>query len=230
MSKFERFKLLVGNDNFEKIANKTILIVGVGGVGGYTLESLVRNGLKNIIIIDNDIVDSSNLNRQIIALENNVGLKKVAVAKERALKINSEVNITPISIFLDKHNISILDKYNIDYLVDACDSINTKFELIKYALQHNIKIICSMGTGKRLDASKLQITTIDKTNYDPLARNLRKKLREEHIKDKIPVVWSNEIPLKIDNKKIASNSYVPATAGLLITSYIINDILKSHHK
>ena len=226
MKRFERFKLLVGK-RFADIKRSTILIVGVGGVGSYALESLVRSGIENIIIIDNDTIDITNLNRQIIALEENIGCKKIEVAKKRALSINPKLNITTYDIFLNAENISILNNHRIDYIVDACDTISTKIALIKYALKTNCKIISSMGTGKRLDASQLEITTLKKTQYDPLAKIIRKKLREENITLNIPVIWSREEPLKIKSKTIASCSYVPATAGLLITSYIINDILKN---
>lgn len=228
MIEFERLSILVGNDILNDIYAKTILIVGIGGVGGYTFESLVRSNVKKIIIIDNDTVDKTNINRQIIALNSTIGLSKVEVAKNRALDINSNIEIEAINTFLDEDNISLLDKYSIDYIVDACDSINTKFELIKYALKHDIKIISSMGTGKKLDASKLEITMLNKTYNDPLARILRKKLKDNNLNHNIPVVWSSEEPVKIDSTTIGSNSYVPATAGLLITNYIINDIIKSH--
>lgn len=226
MKRFERFELLVGK-RFVDIKKTTILIVGVGGVGSYALESLVRSGIENIIIIDNDTIDITNLNRQIIALEENIGCKKIEVAKKRALSINPKLHITTYDIFLNAENISILNNHRIDYIVDACDTISTKIALIKYALKTNCKIISSMGTGKRLDASQLEITTLKKTQNDPLAKIIRKKLREENLSLNIPVIWSREEPVKIESKTIASCSYVPATAGLLITSYIINDILKN---
>ena len=141
MNEFDRFKLLIGENNFNIIKNKRILIVGVGGVGGYVLETFARSGIENITIIDNDIIDITNLNRQIISLNNNVGSNKVDVAKERILKINSKANIKPIQAFLNKDNISILDEFKFDYIVDCCDTIETKILLIKYCLKNNIKII-----------------------------------------------------------------------------------------
>ena len=141
MNEFDRFKLLIGEKSFNIIKNKRILIVGVGGVGGYVLETLARSGIENITIIDNDIIDITNLNRQIISLNNNVGSNKVDVAKERILKINSKANIKPIQAFLNKDNISILGELKFDYIVDCCDTIETKILLIKYCLKNNIKII-----------------------------------------------------------------------------------------
>lgn len=225
MKRFDRFKLLIGDNNYNLIKNKTVLIVGIGGVGGYTLESLARSGINNFIIIDNDIIDETNINRQIIALEDNIGLSKVEIAKNRVLNINSEANISAIQEFLTKDNINILNKYNIDYIVDACDTIDTKIELIKYSIDKNIKIISSMGMGKRLNAQDISISRLDKTQNDPLAKIIRQKLRKENVSLKIPVVYSKEIPQKIDANCIASCSYIPAIAGLYITNYIINDII-----
>ena len=227
MDRFQRFKLLVASD-YDLIKNKKIAIIGLGGVGGYALESLIRCGIENFVLIDNDKIEISNLNRQIIALEENIGYPKVQAWQKRGLAINNEANITIYEEFLLKENITLLDKFSLDYIIDACDTITTKIELIKYAKKHNIKIISSMGTGKRLDATKLTITTLDKTQNDPIAKIMRKKLKEENISLKIPVIWSRELPLKIKSDNIPSCSYVPATAGLLITNYIINDIL--NHK
>ncbi len=227
MKKFDRFELLVGSDGLKKIKNKHILIVGIGGVGGYTFESLIRSGVENIIIIDNDYIDKTNLNRQILSLESNVGQIKVNVAKARAKEINNQCNVETLNLFLSEDNINILDNYSIDYIVDCCDTIKTKVALINYAIKHNIKIISCMGSGKRLDATKITITTLDKTKYDPLARILRKKLKAENLSLKIPVVSSIEPPKKIDGEIVASCSYVPAVFGLYITNFIINDILKA---
>ncbi len=227
MRRFARFQLLINDKMFKKIKNTTVALIGVGGVGGYALEALVRSGVSNIIIIDNDKIDITNLNRQIIALENNIGQSKVDVAKTRVLAINPEVNITCYETFLLDNNLDLLDNFSLDYIIDACDTITTKIALIKYAKAKKIKIISSMGTGKRLDATKLTITTLDKTQNDPIAKILRKKLKELNISLKIPVIWSKELPLKITSKEIPSCSYVPGVAGLYIANYIINDIIKS---
>lgn len=219
-----RLELLIGKENVERIKKLNILLVGIGGVGGYTFESLVRCGLENITIIDYDKVDETNLNRQILTNLNNIGEFKTDVAELRALSINSNIKVNKITNFLDSSNIDTIDFNNFDYVVDACDSIDTKVLLINKCIYNNVKIISSMGTAKKMDASKLEITSLDKTSYDPLAKILRKKI-DKKIQRKVTVVSSREKPMDI--KKLGSNSYVPAVAGLFITNYIINDILKN---
>ena len=223
---FERFELLVGN-KIEDIKNKKILVVGVGGVGSYTVESLVRCGIGSITIIDNDIIDITNLNRQLMTTTDNVGESKVEVLKNRIFSINPECSVNAINAFLDENNIdSIVNDY--DYVVDACDTVKTKVSLINICNKKNIKLISAMGTGNKMDPSKLEITDIYKTNNDPLAKLIRHECRKMNIK-KLTVVCSSELPIKKGVKTIPSNSFVPATAGLLITSYIINDIVGEIH-
>lgn len=220
----ERLESLVGLDVLERIKNLNILIVGIGGVGGYTLESLVRSGVENITIIDYDRVDSSNLNRQIISNLNNIGQLKVDVARKRYTNINDKLNLKTMSIFLDKDNIDSINICQFDYVVDACDSVETKALLMEACVSKNIKIISSMGTAKKMDATKLSITTLDKTNYDKLAKKLRSVV-PKNIQRKIKVVSSTEQVKDIN--VLGSNSFVPATSGLLITNYIINDVANS---
>lgn len=223
---FERFELLVGN-KIEDIKNKKILVVGVGGVGSYTVESLVRCEIGSITIIDNDIIDITNLNRQLMTTTDNVGESKVEVLKKRIVSINPECSVNAINAFLDENNIdSIVNDY--DYVVDACDTAKTKVSLINICNKRNIKLISAMGTGNKMDPSKLEITDIYKTNNDPLAKLIRHECRCLGIK-KLTVVCSSELPIKKGVKTIPSNSFVPATAGLLITSYIINDIVGDLH-
>ena len=223
---FERFELLV-EDKINDIKSKKVLVVGVGGVGSYTVESLIRCGIGSITIIDNDIIDITNLNRQLMTTQNNIGESKVDVLKNRILSINPNCNVNAINIFLDDSNInSIVDDY--DYVVDACDTVKTKISLIKICNKKNIKLISAMGTGNKMDPSKLEITDIYKTNNDPLAKLIRHECRCLGIK-KLTVVCSSELPIKKGVKTIPSNSFVPATAGLLITSYIINDIVGEIH-
>lgn len=219
---FDRFITLIGEDNFNKISNLKILIVGIGGVGGYALETLVRSGIKNITIIDNDNIEMTNLNRQIVTNSSNIGNKKVIEASKRALLINPDININTLDIFLDENNIKNIITNDYDYIIDSCDTINTKIALIKHCYLNKIKLISCMGTAKKLDAIKLKITTLDKTNYDPIAKKLRSNLTDKEKKFTI-VISSSEEYKKID--KLGSTSYVPATAGLLITNYIVNDIV-----
>ena len=221
---FTREEWLIG-DKLELIKSKTVLIIGLGGVGGYTLETLVRAGIGNVIIVDNDIVDITNLNRQIISLHSNIGNKKVDEWEKRLKDINPDVNIIKYDMFVTKENIDELFNYNIDYVVDACDTVETKKEIIRRCVSKKIKLITSMGTGNKLEPSKLSIKDIRKTSYDPIAKKLRKMIKDERIKDKIMVVTSEEEP-KIKGK-VGSISYVPSVAGIYITSYIVNDILRS---
>lgn len=221
---FERLEGLIGIDNVKKINNTKVLLVGVGGVGGLALETLIRNGIENIIIIDKDKVDITNKNRQIIALDSTINKYKCDAFKERILDINSNCNVTVINEFLDDSNIDEVFKLDFDYVIDCCDTVDTKILLIKYAKKYNKKIISSMGMGKKLDTSKVVITTLKKTSYDPLAKVIRKRLRDENIEDNIIVVSSTEEAKKGD----IIYSYSPVTnyAGILIADYIIKDIIK----
>lgn len=220
---YDRVIKLIGEDNFKKIQNTKILLVGCGGVGGFVYESLIRSGFVNITVIDKDVVELSNLNRQLVADLNTIGMSKVEIAKNKAKIINENIKIKALNEFLGKDNINDLDK-DFDFIIDACDTLNTKLELIRFACNNNIKIISSMGMGNRVDASKIKITTLDKTHNDPLAKRLRKLVKENYLSNKIPVVCSEELPIK----KGAVNSLItsPGIAGLLIVNYIINNIIK----
>ena len=221
---FNRVISLIGSDNFDKIKKSTILVVGLGGVGGYATEALVRSGIHNIIIVDYDKVDITNNNRQIIANSENVGKLKTDEFKKRISMINPSCNVVPLNIFLDKDNISILDNYKIDYVIDACDTVKTKKLLIDYCFDKNIKIISSMGTAKKLDPSRLKVMDIRKTSYDPLAKIIRKYINDKKTNKKLMVVSTDE--KAIDNKELASMIFVPATAGILLANYVIRDIIQ----
>ena len=222
---YERIIGLIGIDNFNKIKNTKILLVGVGGVGGFAYEALIRSGFQNITIIDKDVVELSNLNRQLIANLKTINKPKVDIAKSNALNINENIKINAIEAYLNKDNINILENdYN--YIIDACDTLNTKLELIRYAQTNNIKIISSMGVGNRVDASKIEISTLDKTYNDPLAKKLRKLVKDNHLNTKIKVVYSKELPNK--KGKVDSMITSPGIAGLLIVNYIINDIINPY--
>ncbi len=226
-----RLEKLIGIQNIDKLKQTSVMIIGIGGVGGYTVEALVRSGIENIIIVDHDLVDITNKNRQIIALDSTMGRKKVEVMKERILDINQNCKVTTIDLFLDHQNTEdVILKYHPDYIVDACDTITTKKEIIKTCIHQNIPIISSMGTGNKLDPRKLRIDDIRKTSYDPLAKILRKWIREENIKEKIPVLWSSELPIKVQDRVPGSTSFVPSSAGLLIASYLVNSIIKTSHE
>lgn len=222
---FERVISLIGNEKFKKLESIKVLIVGCGGVGGYALETLVRSGITNIDIIDFDVIDITNLNRQIITNQENIGIKKVLAAKNRALSINPNININTHEIFLDKDNIDNILKNNYDYIIDACDNVDTKIELIKRSVNNNYKLISSMGTAKKMDPTKLSITTLDKTNYDKLAKVIRKKVKDLKINKKINVVSSTEEVIKCEI--LGSFMMVPATAGILCAKYVIDDVINN---
>lgn len=221
---FDRLISLIDEDNFNKIQEKKILLIGVGGVGSYALEGLVRNGFRNITIVDYDKIDITNLNRQLITNMNNIGHSKVIEGILRAKSINSNIEIDGIEKKLSQDDLDDILKLGYDYVIDACDDIQVKFALIEKSLHHNYKLISSMGTAKKLDPTKLSITTLDKTTNDPLARILRKKVKDAHINKKIWVVSSSEVPLDITT--LGTANLVPSVAGLLCVSFILNDIVK----
>ena len=223
MDFLERFYLLAG-DKVLNVGKLNILIIGLGGVGSYTLESLARMGVGNFTIVDYDTVDVSNINRQIYALHSTIGEKKVDVAKRRVLDISPTTNVNTIDTKITLENIDKLMLGSYDYVVDACDSVEIKKELIKLCKDKNQKLISSMGTANKLDPTKLKITDLSKTNYDPIAKILRKYVKDNHIKGKITVVSSDEVPFKLQGK-LGSVSFVPSVAGLLITSHIIREVI-----
>lgn len=225
MNWLQRLNKIVSNDDINKLKNSTVAIVGLGGVGGHALESVIRAGIGNIVIVDMDKIDITNLNRQLISLRSNIGEYKVDVAKKRILDINPECNVTCLNMFIDKDTITELFKYRIDYLIDACDTTTTKILLIKECIKRDIKIISSMGTGNKFNPSMLEIIDIKKTSYDPLAKIIRKKLKDDGIDDKIMVVCSKEKPAKTEDRTPGSNSMVPSVAGILCASYVIRSIL-----
>lgn len=213
---FDRLELLIGNIDFLK--NKTVLLIGLGGVGGHAFEALVRSGIGRIIVIDNDRIDITNLNRQALAFQNTIGIKKVDVAYNVGKNINPNCEIIKIDKFVDETNIDEILNEKIDFVIDAIDSIKSKILIIKKCLSNNIKIISVMGTANKMHPELLEITDIKNTSYDPIARIIRKE-----VKGNLPVIYSKEEPLIKD--KLGSNAFVPPAAGLLAVSYVINEIL-----
>ena len=224
--KFSRLTKVIGKENLDNLKNKSVLILGCGGVGGYVVESLARSGIGTLILVDFDVIDESNINRQIIALDSTIGKNKVDVFEERIKDINKACKIIKINKFIDENNINELFDYNIDFFVDACDAVPTKKAVIKECLKRKIKFISSMGTGNKLDPSKLEITDIRKTVNDPLARIIRKFVKDEKINSKILVLSSKEVPIKTGESTPGSTAFVPSSAGLLISSYIVNYFIK----
>lgn len=222
---FNRLEKIIGTENLKKLNSKTVAIIGVGGVGSYAVEALARNNIGRLILVDFDEVDITNINRQIEALNSTVGLKKAEVLKERILDINPKCDVKVILEFIDQNNMDLIFNEKIDYLIDACDTIATKKAVIEECIKRNIKFISSMGTGNKLNPKLLEITTIDKTNYDPLAKIMRKWAKDNKIEKKIKVVSSTERPIKTGDRTPGSCSIVPSSAGILCASYIINDIV-----
>ena len=222
---FERLITLIGEDDVNKLKKANVLIVGLGGVGGYALETLVRSGIYNLTIVDGDIVELSNLNRQIISKRDVIGKPKALVAQARTLEINPDVNLKVINEFISEDNFSLLNIDSFDYVIDACDDLNLKLLLIKNADKY--KLISSMGTANKMDMTRFKITTIDKTSYDPLAKIIRKKIKEEKIRTKFKVVSSDEKVMK-NGTKLGTVAYMPAVSGLLCASYVINDIIDNN--
>lgn len=220
---FDRLINLIGEDNLEKIKKSNVVLVGVGGVGGFVLEALVRSGITIITIYDNDCISLSNLNRQIISNIDNIDNEKVKEAKKRIKKINPDVKLKIYNTKISNENIDTLKDF--DYIIDACDDVLAKVAMIKYAKENAIKIICALGTGKRLDPTHIELTTLDKTYNDPLAKKIRNLLGKEKIKQDIPVVYASNKPLNND-VVIASCIFPPAVAGIYMAYYIINDIIK----
>lgn len=220
---FDRLEILIG-EKINILKNKTVMLVGLGGVGGSAFESLVRSGIGKIIVVDNDMVDITNLNRQVLAFQSTINKSKVDVAKSLAKNINPDCEIITIKEFINEENFNKLFDYKIDFLIDAIDTIKTKKILIKKSLEKQIPFISIMGTGNKMHPELLEITDIRKTSYDPIAKIIRKMINEEKIKGKIPVIYSKEKPF-IKNK-VGSNAFVPNSAGLMATSYVINTLLK----
>lgn len=221
---FDRLIKLIGKDNLEKIQSKKILLIGVGGVGSSALEALVRNGFQNIDIIDFDTIDISNLNRQLITNSNNIGNLKAKEASLRAKEINPSICINSYEKRLEIDSIDELLGNNYDYIIDACDDIKVKYSLIEKNLKYDSKLITCLGTAKKIDPTKLEITTLDKTINDPLARILRKMTKDNRINQKsIKVVSSTELPKDIEF--LGTASFVPNTAGILCVNYIFRDII-----
>ncbi len=222
---FDRLTALIGEEKLERIKSKTVVVLGLGGVGSYALEAITRCGVGRIIIVDADKIDITNLNRQLMTNQNNIGLFKVDVLEERIKSINPDAEVIKIKEFVTPENLNLIFDLNPDYIIDAIDTVKTKKYLIKECLKRKIKFIISTGMGNKLDASRIKITDLSKTSYDKIAKELRLFVKKEKIKGKIPVVFSDEPVTKVDGV-ISSIAYVPSVAGLMCANYVIKDIIK----
>ena len=248
LNQFSRTELVIGKDGVEKLKNAKVAVFGIGGVGSFVVEGLVRAGVGNFILVDDDKVCLTNLNRQIIATRKTIGKPKVEVAKERILEINPDAKVETIQEFFMPDSKEFLNN-SVDYIVDSIDTVTAKIELVMRANKLNIPIISSMGTGNKLDPTRFEVTDIYKTSICPLAKVMRKELRARNIKS-LKVVYSKEVPIKPDeniensckdncicppgtarkcsirNQVPGSISFVPSVAGLIIAGEVIKDIIK----
>lgn len=225
----ERTALIYGKETLEALENKKVMVVGLGGVGGYVVEALTRMGIGHFILIDHDVVSESNINRQLIATYQTIGQKKIDVMKERMLTIQPEVDVKALDMFVLPENIDSINFEGVDYIVDAIDCVTAKIALILKAKELNIPIISSMGTGNKVNPALLEITDIYRTSMCPLAKVMRHELKKRGIK-KLKVLYSKEEQQKniiVDGKKRAPGStpFVPSSAGLLIASEVTADLI-----
>lgn len=231
----ERTKIVIGEEGIDKLAKARVIVFGVGGVGGFTVEALVRAGIENLTVVDFDTIDETNINRQVIALHSNIGRDKVEVIKERALDINPNINIVAKKVLFDETNAEELLSEGYDYVVDAIDMVKSKIHLIEESYKRGYKIISSMGMGNKLDPTMIEIADIHKTEMCPLAKVIRKEAKKRGIK-KLKVVYSKEKPLEtgteIEDGRVkrvnGSTSFVPSVGGLVIASYVVRDIIKDN--
>lgn len=218
---FSRTIGLFGESGMQKLKHSSVIIFGVGGVGSYAAEAIARAGIGRITVVDNDVVDVTNINRQLIALNSTVGLDKVSVSKSRIEDINPLCRVTAIKEFYDEN--SSIDLTEFDYILDCIDSVPSKLQLVEIAVKNNIKIISAMGTGNKLEPDKLRITDISKTSYCPLAKKMRVELRKRGI-NHLKVIYSTEEP-KCRNVPPASVSFVPSVAGLMMAGKVIKELI-----
>lgn len=230
MDRFLRTSAILGGQAMDKLKNSRIAIFGIGGVGGYVLEALVRSGVGNVDIIDGDTVNITNLNRQIIATEKTVGMIKTDAAKERVLSINPNLNIKCFDIFYGDETADIIDFSSYDYVVDAIDDVKAKVLIAVKCKEANVPLISSMGFGNKLEPTMIEVADIKKTSVCPLARTMRRRLRDAGI-ESLKVVYSKEEPkvgLTPDGTRIlASTAFVPSAAGLVIASEVVKDIIST---
>jgi tRNA A37 threonylcarbamoyladenosine dehydratase len=248
LHQFSRTELAIGPEGLEIMRNSTVAVLGIGGVGGIAAEALARTGIGRIILIDKDVVDITNVNRQIHALTTTVGQPKAELMRDRIKLINPECDAIALKMFYTEETYETLFEYPLDYVLDASDTVSFKIHLIKQCLERKIPMISSMGAANKMDPTRFQVADISKTSVDPIARVIRQKLRKEGIKKGVKVVFSTEEPMRpradVTQRIVpenapeirkaqqppASNAYVPPVAGLIMVSEAVKDLLKINQK
>ena len=232
LNEFCRTELLVGEEGINKLHNSKVIVFGIGGVGSFVVEALTRAGVGNLILVDNDTICISNLNRQIHATQATVGMIKVEAMKERVISINQKCNVEAKQVFITADNISEIIPSDVDYVVDAIDTVTSKLALAEYCYKNNINIISSMGTGNKMDPTQFRVSDVFKTKVCPLAKVMRHELRKRGVK-KLKVVYSEEMPMTPDKGRAVpsakrqtpgSISFVPPVAGMIIGGEVIKDL------
>lgn len=230
MGIFDRSEILLGKDALDKLNNATVAVFGIGGVGSYTVEALVRGGIGKLYLFDGDCVSQTNINRQLVATTRTVGMAKVDVAAEHCNEVNPDAEVFAQKLFFSSENADRIDFHGFDYVVDAIDTVSSKLLLIEKAKEANVPVISCMGAGNKLDATRFEVADISKTSVCPLAKVMRYELKKRGI-SKVKVVYSKEEPIKhgqTENGKPlpGSVSFVPSVAGLIIAGEVIKDIIK----
>ncbi|MFC7372756.1 ThiF family adenylyltransferase [Fictibacillus iocasae] len=244
LHQFSRNELAIGKDGLQALKNSTVAVLGIGGVGSFSAEALARSGVGRLLLVDKDNVDITNVNRQVHALISTVGQPKVELMKQRIADINPDCEVIALKMFYTEETYEQFFEYGLDFVVDASDTITYKIHLMKECLKRKIPIISSMGVANKLDPTKLRITDISKTSYDPIAKVIRQRLRKEGIHKGITVVFSDEKPVQIREEIRAeivpenapgirkakmppsSNAFVPSVSGLFMAGHVINKLLE----
>ncbi|MGZ0052773.1 tRNA threonylcarbamoyladenosine dehydratase [Brevibacillus gelatini] len=243
LHQFSRCELAIGPEGLEKMKNSRVAVLGVGGVGSFTVEALARTGVGKLVLVDKDVVDITNINRQIHANLNTIGQKKAELMKERIAAINPECEVVTLNMFYNNETAEQLFAHELDYIVDAMDTMSAKLHLIQEAKRRRIPIISSMGAANKMDPTRFEVADISQTSYDPIAKVIRRELRKKGIYKGVKVVYSKEIPVTVRTdvrEKIvtnpdspiskvrqppASNAFVPSVAGLILASVVVRDLL-----
>lgn len=229
MGIFDRSEILLGCEALKKLKSSTVAVFGIGGVGSYTVEALVRGGIGNLFLFDGDIVSQTNINRQLVATVKTIGMPKIQVAADHCKEVNPEVNITAEQLFFDHENADRIDFSKFDYIVDAIDTVSSKILLIEKAKGAGVPVISCMGAGNKLDPTRFEVTDISKTSVCPLAKVMRYELKKRNI-TKVKVLYSKEEPIKHGQTENGrplpgSVSFVPSVAGLIIAGEVIKDLI-----